>query len=58
MWVLMMAGFGLFCLIMVMVTDWQEITNGLPVNKHVAKITASIYKPGRVYVVLNDRRAG
>src|ERR1051326_2838365 len=39
---------------------WKEITSdgghGLPFNKHVAKITASKFKPGRVYVVLNDRR--
>ncbi|MBK7678287.1 MAG: hypothetical protein WBA96_11460 [Chitinophagaceae bacterium] len=37
--------------------NWKEITKGLPLNKHVANITASTYKPGRVYVVLNDRRA-
>jgi photosystem II stability/assembly factor-like uncharacterized protein len=36
--------------------DWKEITKGLPVNKHVAKITSSVYKPSRVYVVLNYRR--
>jgi photosystem II stability/assembly factor-like uncharacterized protein len=35
---------------------WIEVTKGLPVNKHVAKITASKFNPGRVYVVLNDRR--
>ena len=37
-------------------SNWKEITKGLPVNKHVAKITTSIYDPARVYVVLNDRR--
>ena len=36
--------------------NWKEITKGLPFNKHVAKITASIHDPARVYVVLNDRR--
>jgi photosystem II stability/assembly factor-like uncharacterized protein len=35
---------------------WREITNGLPSNKHVAKITASKFNGSRVYVVLNDRR--
>ncbi len=35
---------------------WIEITKGLPVNKHVAKITASKFNPARVYAVLNDRR--
>ncbi len=35
---------------------WGEITKGLPVNKHVAKIVASKFNPNRVYVVLNDRR--
>lgn len=35
---------------------WIEITKGLPVNKHVAKITASKFNLSRVYVVLNDRR--
>ena len=37
--------------------NWKEISKGLAVNKHVAKITASIIYPGRVYLVLNDRRA-
>lgn len=37
-------------------TEWQEITKGLPYNKHVAKITASVHVPGTVYVVLNGRR--
>lgn len=37
--------------------NWKEITQGLPYNKHVAKIVASAFKPSRVYVVLNDRRA-
>jgi photosystem II stability/assembly factor-like uncharacterized protein len=36
--------------------NWKEITKGLPSNKHVAKITASIHDAARVYVVLNDRR--
>jgi hypothetical protein len=35
---------------------WGEITKGLPVNKHVAKIVASKFNSNRVYVVLNDRR--
>lgn len=35
---------------------WIERTKGLPYNKHVAKITASVHKAQRVYVVLNDRR--
>lgn len=37
--------------------NWYELTAGLPLNKHVAKITASVHKQERVYVVLNDRRA-
>jgi photosystem II stability/assembly factor-like uncharacterized protein len=37
--------------------NWKEITQGLLYNKHVAKIVASAFKPSRVYVVLNDRRA-
>ena len=36
--------------------SWVEISKGLPFNKHVAKITASKFKAGRVYVALNDRR--
>ena len=36
--------------------SWKEITKGLPVNKHVAKISVSKYYPGRVYLALNDRR--
>lgn len=36
---------------------WKEITKGLPDNKHVIKIVSSRFKPSRVYVVLNDRRA-
>lgn len=36
--------------------NWKEISNALPLNKHVAKITASKFNPARVYVVLNDRR--
>jgi photosystem II stability/assembly factor-like uncharacterized protein len=36
---------------------WKEITKGLPMNKHVAKIfTSSTFSPPYVYVVLNDRR--
>lgn len=38
-------------------TDWKEITNALPHNKHAAKITTSKFKDSRVYLVLNDRRA-
>ncbi len=37
-------------------SQWKEITKGLPVNKHVIKITPSRYSPSRVYIVLNDRR--
>jgi photosystem II stability/assembly factor-like uncharacterized protein len=37
--------------------DWFEKTKGLPYNKHVARITASKHHAGRVFVVLNDRRA-
>ncbi|MDZ4796431.1 MAG: hypothetical protein SGI83_19340, partial [Bacteroidota bacterium] len=36
--------------------NWKEISKGLPFNKHVAKITASVFDPARVYLVLNDRR--
>ena len=36
--------------------NWKEITKGLPMNKHVAKITSSKFKPERIYVILNDRR--
>jgi photosystem II stability/assembly factor-like uncharacterized protein len=35
---------------------WNEITKGLPVNKHIAKITTSKFFPARVYLALNDRR--
>lgn len=38
-------------------TNWKEITKGLPANKHIIKIASSKFKPSRVYVVLNDRRA-
>jgi photosystem II stability/assembly factor-like uncharacterized protein len=36
--------------------NWKEITHGLPFNKHVAKITTSKFDPGKLFVVLNDRR--
>jgi photosystem II stability/assembly factor-like uncharacterized protein len=37
--------------------NWKEISKGLPVNKHVAKIFASSKKgTSTVYVALNDRR--
>lgn len=36
--------------------SWKEITPGLPLNKYVARITASKFNAGRLYVVLNDRR--
>jgi photosystem II stability/assembly factor-like uncharacterized protein len=36
---------------------WKEISNGLPYNKHVAHIETSSLKDGKLYVVLNDRRA-
>lgn len=38
-------------------TNWREITEGLPQNKHVIKITTSVSDTKKVYVVLNDRRA-
>jgi photosystem II stability/assembly factor-like uncharacterized protein len=37
--------------------NWREITKGLPQNKHVIKITTSVFNDKKVYVVLNDRRA-
>ena len=37
-------------------SNWKEITPGLLFNKHVAKLTASKFAPGKVFVVLNDRR--
>jgi photosystem II stability/assembly factor-like uncharacterized protein len=36
--------------------DWTDLTQGLPYNKHVAKIATGIKNPDRVYLVLNDRR--
>ena len=36
---------------------WKEITKGLPNNKHAAHIETSMLKEGKLYVVLNDRRA-
>jgi photosystem II stability/assembly factor-like uncharacterized protein len=39
------------------VNSWNEISKGLPYNKHVAKITHSVFRRDRVDVVLNDRRA-
>lgn len=36
--------------------NWMEITQGLPYNLHVIKITPSKYVPSRVYLVLNGRR--
>jgi photosystem II stability/assembly factor-like uncharacterized protein len=36
--------------------NWKEITQGLPLHKHVARIVTSATHPSRVYVVLNDRR--
>lgn len=36
--------------------DWAEITKGLPYNAHVAKIQASRFKEGRIYIALSDRR--
>jgi photosystem II stability/assembly factor-like uncharacterized protein len=35
---------------------WKEITKGLPLHHHVAKIITSAIHAGRVYVVLNARR--
>lgn len=35
---------------------WREISKGLPVNKHVIKITPSKFNPSKVYLALNDRR--
>ena len=37
--------------------SWKEITKGLPYNKHVAKIETSTLKDGKIFIVLNDRRA-
>jgi photosystem II stability/assembly factor-like uncharacterized protein len=37
--------------------SWSNIDNGLPQNKHCIKITASKFKPSRVYLALNDRRS-
>ena len=37
--------------------SWKEITKGLPYNKHVAKLEESTLKDGKIFVVLNDRRA-
>jgi photosystem II stability/assembly factor-like uncharacterized protein len=37
--------------------DWLEITKGLPLNKHVIKITTSVFDDNKVWAVLNDRRA-
>jgi len=36
--------------------NWKEITKGLPINKHVIKITPSKYKASKIYLALNDRR--
>jgi photosystem II stability/assembly factor-like uncharacterized protein len=37
--------------------SWKEITKGLPLNKHFAKIfSSSTWNPPNLYVVLNDRR--
>jgi hypothetical protein len=36
--------------------SWKAISKGLPLNKHVIKITPSMYDPSRVYLALNDRR--
>jgi photosystem II stability/assembly factor-like uncharacterized protein len=36
--------------------NWKAISKGLPLNKHVIKITPSMYDPSRVYLALNDRR--
>ena len=38
-------------------TNWQEITKGLPQNKHIIRITTSVFNDNKVWVVLNDRRA-
>jgi photosystem II stability/assembly factor-like uncharacterized protein len=37
--------------------DWAEITQNLPENKHVIKITTVASDENKVFVVLNDRRA-
>lgn len=37
-------------------TNWTEISKGLPYNAHVAKIQASRFKEGRIYIALSDRR--
>jgi len=35
---------------------WEEITDGLPYNKHVSRIVASQYDEATVYLTLNGRR--
>lgn len=36
--------------------SWEKISNELPKNKHVIKISTTKYFPGVAYVALNDRR--
>jgi len=36
--------------------NWEEITDGLPYNKHVSRIIASKYDEAAVYLTLNGRR--
>lgn len=36
--------------------SWQEVTKGLPFNKHVADIVVNPFNSSTVYVVLNGRR--
>lgn len=36
--------------------NWTNIENGLPKNKHVARITSSKFNPDKLYITLNDRR--
>jgi photosystem II stability/assembly factor-like uncharacterized protein len=36
--------------------NWEEITQGLPYNKHVSRIVASKYQEAMVYLTLNGRR--
>lgn len=36
--------------------NWDDITNGLPFNKHVSRVTASAFGQAVVYLALNGKR--
>ena len=36
--------------------NWNEISNGLPVNAHVSRLVASKYDASTLYITLSDRR--